>query len=389
MKHAKVTTRIFVVLAMVLILSACGEVSTSTYTASEMAQVVLATQPDSPNMQLLDESQAQFSQYAFDFYHIDTHTIIDGAVLYGGGMEADEMAVLIFSGNSEAQTAQENLQDYIVTREGDFVGYAPDEAVLVADGEVVRSGSYVALLICEDTSSAREAFLACFGESPPPLEDLGDKIVITEQGSTTLFEQRQEDSQSMTEWIFDDYAPRSIIEAWNSGETDGLSPKNMAIYEACVEVIDEVITEDMSDYEKELAIYDWILHSTSYDSDYTSQAPNANPDPDNNNPYGLLINHKAICTGYTYTFQLFMDLLGIDCVSVEGTTHRGTEEHDWNVVKLDGDWYCVDLTWSDSAGTGRRSYTYFNVTSDMLREYDHQWDESNVPEANGTAYRMR
>ena len=31
-------------------------------------------------------------------------------------------------------------------------------------------------------------------------------------------------------------------------------------------------------------------------------------------------------------------------------------------------------------------YEYFNVTSDYLRETDHQWDYQSVPEAEGTRF---
>ena len=57
-------------------------------------------------------------------------------------------------------------------------------------------------------------------------------------------------------------------------------------------------------------------------------------------------------------------------------------------VYLDGDWYCVDVTWDDPTGAARngRHHRYFNVTSAYLRETDHQWDYRNVPEATAAAY---
>ena len=37
-------------------------------------------------------------------------------------------------------------------------------------------------------------------------------------------------------------------------------------------------------------------------------------------------------------------------------------------------------------GARRRRRRYFNVTSDYLRETDHQWDYLGVPEAEGTRF---
>ena len=94
--------------------------------------------------------------------------------------------------------------------------------------------------------------------------------------------------------------------------------------------------------------------------------------------------------GYTTTFQLFMDLLGIQCITVEGTAYNYTETHAWNQVYLDGDWYCVDVTWDDPTTSGtvseRSAHRFFNVTSQHMRNTNHQWDEAAVPEAAGTAY---
>ena len=102
---------------------------------------------------------------------------------------------------------------------------------------------------------------------------------------------------------------------------------------------------------------------------------------------------KGICLGYASTFQLFMDLLGIQCITVEGTAHGGTSDHAWNQVCLDGDWYCVDVTWDDPTTYGtvseRTAHRYFNVTSDFLQDTDHQWEASGIPEAEGTAYAWR
>lgn len=142
----------------------------------------------------------------------------------------------------------------------------------------------------------------------------------------------------------------------------------------------------MSDYEKELAIHDWMTGWSSFDMDVFSHAPEAGAEADNRNPYGFFVNRSAMCYGYSSTFQLFMDMLDIECITVYGAPNSNGTEHSWNMVKLDGEWYCVDVAW-DAPIDGSPGHTYFNVTSDRLRQGSiHRWDEALVPEATGTAY---
>ena len=144
-----------------------------------------------------------------------------------------------------------------------------------------------------------------------------------------------------------------------------------------------LISDTMSDYEKELAIHDWIIGWASYDTEANNNSPNAKPDPDNDNPYGVLLHKKGICRGFTSTFQLLMDMLGIECISIDGT-NSGGDEHAWNMVRLDGEWYCVDVTWNNPVGSGwpdAMTHNYFNVTSQHMWETGHRWDRSSAPEA--------
>jgi transglutaminase/protease-like cytokinesis protein 3 len=186
-----------------------------------------------------------------------------------------------------------------------------------------------------------------------------------------------------TKGLIPEYGRDAILAASNSGDLKALTDKQKAILEVCKSVIAALITDGMSDYDKELAIHDWIIQWASYDEEALSNKPDAKPDPDNDNPYGLLINKRSICSGYTSTFKLFMDMVGIECVIVEGGTTYG-EDHAWNMVRIDGNWYCVDVTWTDpivSIQTDSMKHKYFNVTSEFMRETKHTWDSNDAPEA--------
>ena len=180
------------------------------------------------------------------------------------------------------------------------------------------------------------------------------------------------------------YDPDAILAAWRGAAAAAtLQEKDRSVYDACAKAIGELAMDSMGDYEKELAIHDWMVGWADYDTESMSNAPDAKPDPDNSNPYGLLISRKAICMGYTSTFKLFMDMLGIECMIVEGFSH-GDAEHAWNMVRIGGIWHCVDVTWDDPIGQaplGQVSHAYFNVTSEFMRQTKHSWDYGAVPEA--------
>lgn len=66
--------------------------------------------------------------------------------------------------------------------------------------------------------------------------------------------------------------------------------------------------------------------------------------------YGALIDGKALCEGYARAFALLCNRQGIENLYATGTVKRPgveDEEHMWNMVKLKGYWYNVDLTWDD------------------------------------------
>jgi len=217
-----------------------------------------------------------------------------------------------------------------------------------------------------------------------PEPEAGQEAAVNPEPETGMEATAEPETAAEPDDIYD---PTAILDAWKRGDASTLSGKNRSIYDACEHVINKLITNSMTDYEKELAIHDWIIDWANYDTEVASNSPDASPDPDNDNPYGLLINKKAVCKGYTLTFQLFMDLVGVECITVNGTSNNGQSEHAWNMVRIDGEWYCVDVTWNDPTDPNGGykddsvSHKYFNVTSQFMWDTNHQWDRSTVPEA--------
>ena len=120
------------------------------------------------------------------------------------------------------------------------------------------------------------------------------------------------------------------------------------------------LTSGKSDYEKIKIVHDYLIDNVEYDT--TVLGSNIY------NIYGALVSKKCVCEGYAKAFQYLMNELGIDNAIVIGTatnSNNETENHAWNYVKLDNNWYAVDVTWDDPIiiGGGKLSnqsrYQYF------------------------------
>lgn len=182
------------------------------------------------------------------------------------------------------------------------------------------------------------------------------------------------------------YDTSAILAAWEKRDPSGLSNYDRAIYNAAVRVLEETVRDNMTGYEKEYALYMWVITHLEYDDDHMDTLSVA--DRASYTPYGGLVNHKGICLGFASTFQLLMDMAGVECITVVGAAENSTEDHAWNQVRLDGEWYCVDATW-DYGYYPTLGYLYwFNRTSDFFADTtpSHQWDYGSVPEAEGTQY---
>jgi len=121
------------------------------------------------------------------------------------------------------------------------------------------------------------------------------------------------------------------------------------------------INPDASEYEKELAIHDYITRTTKYDKEATLN-PYANMVMDSAyNAYGTLVEKEGVCHGYTDAFQYLCYMVGINSNVVYGNGHM------WNTVQIDGEWYQVDVTWNDpiksDGSSGDGNHDYFNLTS--------------------------
>lgn len=127
-----------------------------------------------------------------------------------------------------------------------------------------------------------------------------------------------------------------------------------------------------TDYEKEKYIHDALLTRVEYNTAAEL----------NQSAYSAMVNGQSVCAGYARAFQYLMQQLGIPCYYCTG--YSG-ENHAWNIVRLQEDYYNVDSTWDDTAPP---TYDYFNCTdADYASTHVRQSLSVYLPACNGTALR--
>ena len=160
------------------------------------------------------------------------------------------------------------------------------------------------------------------------------------------------------------------------------------------EKVDEIVrnaTMEENAFYQIRYIHDYLVDNTSYDLETYNLVSQAEV-PDAVYPattaYGCLIDGKAICSGYAAAFQLLANRLGYECGRVTGSKISG-ESHEWNYIKLDDEYYFIDVTWDDpisADGTDRKNYSYFCITAEELERSHVISKGQDVPDCNGTKY---
>jgi transglutaminase/protease-like cytokinesis protein 3 len=111
-----------------------------------------------------------------------------------------------------------------------------------------------------------------------------------------------------------------------------------------------------SDYEKEKYVHNALLELIEYDEEAEM----------NQNAYGAIVDGRCVCAGYSRAFQYILNELQIPVYYVTGISQE--TDHAWNIVRIGGKYYNVDLTWDDQTPD---RYLCFN-RSDPVFAQDHE-----------------
>jgi hypothetical protein len=142
------------------------------------------------------------------------------------------------------------------------------------------------------------------------------------------------------------------------------------------EIYDEIITDDMSDYDKIKKVHDYIINNTVYDQKKERDEVTKAYKYKSNTALGPLLYGYALCGGYTDAMAIFLEKMNIKNYRIS------SENHIWNLVYINGEWKHLDLTWDDpitSTGENILTYKFFLINTTTLKNLDkeqHEYDET-------------
>lgn len=141
------------------------------------------------------------------------------------------------------------------------------------------------------------------------------------------------------------------------------------------------IKPGMTDYQKEKVIHDYLIRTVTYDMDAITGTRHI---AEAYNVLGALLKKRAVCWGIACAFKLLCDYCRIKSFVVigESVPKEGDMGHAWNMVKIDGKTYHVDVTWDIKVkGDISFCYEYFNL-DDKLIQFDHAWQSTLYPKCD-------
>ena len=181
------------------------------------------------------------------------------------------------------------------------------------------------------------------------------------------------------------------------------------IYDNAKDALSYIVSDEMSEYEKVHAIYDYIIYNVRYDHDcanaedaYVSGNLSLNEKMKYYGYYleGIFLDKfykkdmHAVCDGKSKAFVLMCGIEGITAVRISGKASSDGKNfggHAWNKVLLDlngtGDkeWYFVDTTWGDVGDDSKEflSHAYFLLSDDEAKNTHVENPGHDYPKAEG------
>lgn len=144
------------------------------------------------------------------------------------------------------------------------------------------------------------------------------------------------------------------------------------------QIVKSTINKSMSNYDKVKAVHDWMVQNVKYDY---YRLLSGNIPKVSHTAKGALIRKVAVCDGYAHAFMKVMRKLNIPCCFVVGRS--GGVGHAWNMVKLGGKWYHIDVTFDDPIINNTNTnttpyYTYFLKSTSVMKK-SHSWVKAKYP----------
>ncbi len=188
-----------------------------------------------------------------------------------------------------------------------------------------------------------------------------------------------------------DYSPLTYIYPFLKGKDFQMDlSQDFILEQVSTRIIREIISPWYNDFEKTLAIRDYILQNADYD--WQNFRDNTIP-LESYTAYGILCLGVGVCSGYAQAVSLLLNKVGVENKIISGSVKGAIEnpDHAWNLVKIQGEWYHMDVTWDDtikpSGENDSARYHYFLIDDyTMSLIGSRRWNKALYPPATSQRY---
>ncbi|MBK5897795.1 transglutaminase domain-containing protein [Catonella massiliensis] len=104
--------------------------------------------------------------------------------------------------------------------------------------------------------------------------------------------------------------------------------------------------------------------------------------------FALVFKQAGVCSGYSRLFYRFAKEARLEVIYIVGKTAiENSAGHAWNMVKVDGNWYHIDVTWGRGKYNNSNDvfidWNYFLKGDSTMgdEEHIHVWDRDKYPAA--------
>lgn len=234
-----------------------------------------------------------------------------------------------------------------------------DPATVPAGTKIVRSYNDLITVIANSPLDQREIPIAITNKNLDLT--LMQQVMLSQCGYAYIVYQFNADATSITSAP----SPGGLPGA-PSNINDCITKINR-IKDSATQIVARVITPAMTSDQKLTALYKYVT-PTFYDFNYNTP----NMLFDSQTAFGVFVNKKAVCGGYSWAFNMLANAAGIQCYNVSGTA--GGVGHAWSRANYNGGYYYFDATWDHSLNP----YVYFGQTETVFRQKNHTWNNSMI-----------
>lgn len=162
--------------------------------------------------------------------------------------------------------------------------------------------------------------------------------------------------------------------------------------ETASKIISENINGHQGEFDKAVALHDFLKSNIQYDHEGAAAPLHAAASGrfyESHNVVGALLRKKCVCEGFAKAFKYLCDMTGLECYCISGTGNSVYERgpHMWNIVRINGYYHHVDVTWDNQFNddTSIPNYCYFCLDDKTIAR-DHTWDKRNYVKCDDAPY---